>query len=164
MGLVETIKVQLLEARKAKNELAKGVLSVVLGDIQTLEGSKSQKGDVTEGQAEKIVQKMINSNEETMSEIRKMLAKEPRPLFDPEVAAKFGKLESENEILAKLLPKACSREEMKNHLIPLVEQLKAAKSDGQATGVAMKLLAGLEGSKDGKIVGEIVKELRNAVE
>ena len=42
--IVQTLKTQLLEARKAKNELAKGVLSVVLGDIQTLEGSKSQSG------------------------------------------------------------------------------------------------------------------------
>lgn len=160
--IVQTLKTQLLEARKAKNELAKGVLSVVLGDIQTLEGSKSQSGPVTEGQAEKIIQKMIKSNQETMSEIRKMLAKEPRPLFDPEVAAKFGKPWEEGPQEFRFQIPTCTKEEMKACLMfsAAFEDVLKAKSDGQATGVAMKALASLEGSKDGKIVMEIVKELR----
>lgn len=142
MSLIEKIKEQLLEARKAKNELAKNVLSVALGDIQTQQGKAAQNGAMTEQQCERIVQKMINSNQETMDAMTK-------------------KLRMENEILAALLPKTLSRLEMKNYLFSwAMEQIKAAKSDGQATGVAMKALASLEGSKDGKLVAEIVKELR----
>ena len=161
MTLVETIKTKLLEARIAQGkkvlgaDIDRNLWTVVLGEIQTLEGSKAQNGPVTDGQILKIVQKMIASNEETISAYKKQAE---TPLM-----SNLGteKLRRENEILARLLPKACSREEMKDHLLTIVDQLKAAKSDGQATGVAMKALAGLEGSKDGKIVGEIVKELRS---
>ena len=156
MSLVDKIKKKLLEARKAKNEFAKNVLSVVLGDIQVQEGRAVQKGEITEGQAEKIVQKLIKSNQETMTAIREVLSKG----FDAEKASQFGKLETENEILAKLLPKACTREEIKDFLLFVLDKVKEPRSDGQATGIAMKLLAALEGSKDGKLVAEIVKELR----
>ena len=153
MSLVEIIKMQLLEARKAKNEIAKNILSVALGDIQTQAGRAGQKGEITEQQAEKIIQKLIKSNQETLLA---MVKAESAGATLP-----VEKLQKENEILKTLLPKACSREEIKNHLIIVADKLKEAKSDGQATGLAMKELASLEGSKDGKIVAEVVKEIRS---
>ena len=149
MKLVQKIEEKLLEARKSKNELAKNILSVALGDIQTQEARAGQK-EMVDQQAEKIVQKIIKSNNETM-----------------EAAAKSGlqevlkKLGTENEILIALLPKDCNREELAVFLNGHRVDIKAAKSDGQATGVAMKLLSSLEGSKDGKVVADIVKEMRS---
>lgn len=143
MSLVEKLQAKLLEARKSHDDVAKNVLSVALGDIQT-QGAR-QKGDLTDQQGEKVVQKLIKSNQETMA-----VADETRRAI----------LQREVDILTALLPQACSREQITAHLSTVVADLKAAKSDGQATGVAMKALASLPGSKDGKLVAEIVKELR----
>lgn len=149
MSIVEKLKARLLEARKAKDELAKGILSVALGDIQTQSSRAGQKGEMTEQQAEKIVQKLIKSNQETIKSAN-LLA----------TTILVSQLENEITILTALMPKALSKEEMLIYLSPFVTAIKEAKSDGQATGLAMKQLASIEGTKDGKIVAEIVKELR----
>ena len=99
MGLVETIKEKLLAARKNRDELAKNVLSVVLGDIQIQQGRFAQKGAVTEEQAEKIVEKLIKSNEETMH------------CFPNDTS--IVKLETENAILTALLPIKATEDEIR---------------------------------------------------
>lgn len=145
--LIQKIKDQLLDARKSRNELVKNVLSVVLGDIQSQESRPGQK-ELTDQQIEKIIQKLIKANMETM-----------------EASIKLGsdceKLNSENKILKDLLPRACTREEIVAFLNDHKEIIKSASSDGQATGVTIKLLFAIEGSKDGKLVAEIVKEIRS---
>jgi uncharacterized protein YqeY len=74
---------------------------------------------------------------------------------------RYAVLQAENEILAALLPKTCSKEEIKAHLVQCDFKTKAlSMKDGPAVGLAMKELLSLEGSKDGKVVTEIVKELR----
>jgi uncharacterized protein YqeY len=163
MSLIETIKEKLLEARKTKNERAKSVLSVVLGDIQSQQGRSGQKGEITDQQAEKIVQKLIKSNQETMEAMTKDVGSQNYSGFviPPHKTSSYIILTEENEILQALLPKACTKEEIKSYLISIYDKIIESKSDGQAIGVAMKFLATLEGSKDGKIVTEIVKEIRN---
>ena len=162
----------MLEARKSKNELAKNVLSVALGDIQVQEGRAAQKGEVTDGQAEKIIQKLIKSNQETMDAWNSRKGQVVTIGGYVELGsdgARYAALKLENEILTKLLPKTCTKEEIKDFLVNVgtfwpvrfIDKLKEAKSNGQATGLAMKELASLEGSKDGKVVAEIVKELRS---
>ena len=68
----------------------------------------------------------------------------------------------ENEILAGFLPQNLSPEQILAALAPVVEQIRAAASDGQATGVAMKQLKVAGANVNGKDVQTVIKDLRKA--
>jgi len=141
MSLTETIKEKLLQARKDRDAATAAVLSVALSEIQLQQGRSAQNGPVTDAQAVKIIQKIISGNEETM-------------------AAMTKKLRAENTLLSCLLPQTCSRAAIQLHLVTFAEGIQSAANDGIATGIAMKALASCPGLKDGKLVAEIVREMR----
>ncbi len=69
-------------------------------------------------------------------------------------------LQQEIAILESLLPKTLSPEQIAEELAPVVEQIRAAGNDGQATGVAMKHLKASGALVDGKDVAAAVRQLR----
>ena len=131
----EKVKTALLE----KDEASKNILRVVLGEIDVLKG----RGQTVEDeQVHKILRKLIASNEETIK------------------AMTVG-LRRENEILDGFLPQLLTKEEIKNHLNSVATEIMSAKSDGQATGVAVGVFKKAGLAVDGSDVSEIVKKMRS---
>ena len=142
--LIDQIKARMFQAIKAGAHVEKEILRVAVGEISTDAARVGRQGNDEEALG--ILRKLLKSNEETLSSTS-----------DPEKAAV---LKRENEILAEFLPKSWGADEISAALAPVVEQIKAAASDGQATGVAMKQLKTLGAIVNGKDVAAAIKALR----
>jgi uncharacterized protein YqeY len=142
--LAEEIKRRVLEAMKARDTVAKEVLRVALGEIQTNEARSGAAA--SDEEAAQVVRKLVKSNEETLA-----------VSDDPE---QKRTLEREIEILKSLLPKTLGSDEIVALLAPVADAIRAAKNDGQATGVAMKHLKSTGASVSGKDVSDAVKKIR----
>ena len=59
-------------------------------------------------------------------------------------AERIATLARENDLLSELLPKGLSVAEIQVLLMPAAESIRAAASDGQATGVEVSIGAGSE--------------------
>jgi len=143
--IVDQIRLQIKEAMRAKRDLERDILRTALGELQTAEARAGKA--LTDDEAGKILKKLIKSNQETI---------DVSP--DPNTKAR---LTDENRILDALLPKSLSIPEIVAILQSVAADIKAAKSDGQATGVAMKKLKSEGAAVDGKDVAEAVKQIRS---
>ena len=144
--LVDQIKARMFQAIKAGEHLEKEILRVAVGEITTEAARPGRQGSDEEAQA--ILRKLVKSNEETLASTTD--------------EAKRSDLLKENEILAGFLPKSMTLDEILAALSSetVTAQIKAAASDGQATGVAMKQLKSMGAIVNGKDVGAAIKELR----
>lgn len=142
--LAVTIKQKMIAAMKAKDTVAKEILKVTLGELDVLESRSGDKPD--DAQAAKVVKKLMKSNEETLALAR----------TDEERAT----LKRELEVLAELLPKSMSAEEVAQALAGVRDQIVGAAGDGAATGIAMKHLKSIGADVDGKTVSAAVQQLR----
>jgi len=141
--LQNQIKERIKQAMRSGNTFERDLLKVALGELQT---EASRSGTLTDEKAHQLLRKMVKSNQETLD------AGPP-----PEVVKKLRK---ENALLAELLPKSMSEDEVLAALAPIAAQVKAAGNDGQATGVAMKHLKASNAQADGATVSAAVKKLR----
>lgn len=141
--LVDEIKARITVAMKSGDTAARDILRLALGEIQTAEARKS--APVTDEEASAAVRKLIKSNEETMG----------LSTGDAVTA-----LKKEIEILAALLPKQLSVDDIVTALTPVKDAIVLAKADGQATGVAMKHLKTTGANVNGNDVGAAVKKIR----
>jgi uncharacterized protein YqeY len=141
--LVDDLKKRITQAMKERDEVAKDVLRVALGDIQTQE--HRMNATMSDEDAIAVVRKLVKSNEETLAS---------------STGERAATLTRENEILAALLPKRMTVDEIAGALVSQRDAIRAAKSDGQATGVAMKHLKTTGASFDGNDVSEAVKRVR----
>lgn len=153
MSLLTIIKTALLKARKDKDEATKSVLTVVVGEAETLQYSKSQKGqELSDQQVIKIIQKVIQGNKESLEQAPDH---EQAPVLRAEVA-----------ILESFLPKMWGKATIEQTLLAdasVLEQIKQAGNSGQATGVAMKFLKSQQAPVQGGDVAEVVKALRDTL-
>jgi uncharacterized protein YqeY len=141
--LVDELKKRITQAMKERDEVAKDVLRVALGEIQTQEHRVNKPA--TEEEAVAIVRKLVKSNEETMA---------------ASTGERAATLKRETELLTSLLPQRMSVEAIAAALAPQEEAIRAAKNDGQATGIAMKHLKSTGVPVDGTEVAEAVKRIR----
>lgn len=141
--LVDDIKARMIQAMRASRVVERDILRVTLGEIQAAENRGAVMNDE---EAQKIVRKLIKSNQETLAVIDR-----------PDSRAK---LEEENAVLESLLPKRLSAAEIRAALDAVATEIRAAKSEGQATGVAMKHLKAGGAAVDGKDVADAVKQIR----
>lgn len=141
--LVDELKKRITQAMKERDEVAKDVLRVALGEIQTQEHRANKA--MSEEEATSIVRKLVKSNEETMA---------------VSTGDRAATLKREIELLSSLLPQRMSVEQIEAALAPHREAIRAAKSDGQATGIAMKHLKSAGASFDGAEAAEAVKRIR----
>jgi uncharacterized protein len=141
--LVDELKKRITQAMKERDEVAKDVLRVALGEIQTQEHRVNKAA--TEEEAVAIVRKLVKSNEETMA---------------ASTGERAATLKRETELLTALLPQRMSVEQIAATLEPQREAIRAAKNDGQATGIAMKHLKSTGTPVDGTEVAEAVKRIR----
>jgi uncharacterized protein YqeY len=142
--ITDEIKKQMRAAMQARDEVGKNVLGLALGEIQT--GEARANRPLTEAEAMAVVRKLLKSNEETLA------------LGGENAGA--AALRREIEILAALLPKSMSAEDIAAALAPVAEAVKAAKSDGQAMGVAMKHLKSSGAAVEAADVQKAVAQLR----
>lgn len=142
--LINDIQAQIKQAMRDKDTQKRDLLKVLLGEMQT--ASAREGRDLTDDQAQKIVRKMVKSNQE-------MIELSDRP-------AAIEQAEAELVILQSLLPRTLSLDEIIAALEPVKDALLAAGNDGQATGVAMKHLKGAGAAVEGKDVGQAVKRMR----
>jgi len=146
MPLLDEIKARMFKAMKAGSIVEKEILRVAMGEITTENARPNRTGSDEEAAA--ILRKLIKSNEETMESSQDEAQKQV--------------LRQEIEVLATLLPKSLSVDEIAALLAPVADAIKAAANDGQATGVAMKHLKASGAAAGGKDVAAAVKRLRGA--
>jgi len=149
MSMLDTLKAKLTEYRKKGSAVEMGVLQVVLGDASMLEARSGKKP--TDDEVEKLIRKTMLGNQETLTILQQ------KGLTGSE---NFAKLKTENALLQSLLPQTLSVDEIVTHLAEVSEAIKAAKNDGQATGVAMKHLKGKGLRVLGEDVTQAVKRVR----
>jgi uncharacterized protein YqeY len=144
------LQAKLREAIKARDDLAKDLLRVILGEVSTRRARTGQEPGDEEVQA--ILRKMIASNNETRKEL------EQRGQTAHEA---YGRLARENSYLESLLPRTLDQAAIRKELEPIAAELKGAKSDGQATGLAMKHLKPKGLAVLGEDVAAAVKQIRS---
>ncbi|MCL2724280.1 MAG: GatB/YqeY domain-containing protein [Polyangiaceae bacterium] len=143
--LVGDIKKRVTAAVKEGDTVARDVLRLALGEIQTAEARKN--APLSEDEASATLRKLIKSNEETLA-----LA-----TGDATIA-----LRHEIDVLRSLLPAQLDVAQIVTLLAPHEAELKAAKADGQAVGLAMKQLKVAGHAVSGSDVTLAVKRIRGA--
>ena len=143
--LLDELKKRMFSAMKAGQTVEKEIYRVAIGEITTDAARPGRKGDDEEALA--LIRKLIKSNEESLVEVRD--------------ATRRAELEREIAVLSEFLPRSLGEAEVVEALAPVSEAIRAAKNDGQATGVAMKHLKSLGAVVDGKTVSAAVVRLRN---
>jgi uncharacterized protein len=143
--LTEEIKRQMRAAMQRHDAVARNILGLALGEIQTAEARANRS--LGDDEATAVLRKLVKSNEETLGHAR-------------DDAARSAELRREIEVLLALLPKALSAAAVAEALGPVAEALRAAKTDGQAMGVAMKHLKASGAVVDAATVQEAIKAVR----
>ena len=139
----------LKEALKSKDDLARDLLRVIMGEVSTRRARTGKEPGDEEVHA--IIRKLITANAETRREL------EQRGQTQHDAYERLGR---ENAYLEQLLPKGLDRAAVLKELEPIVADLKGAKNDGQATGLAIKHLKQKGLAVPGEEVAAAVKELR----
>lgn len=143
--LVDEIKKHAAAAAKQNDTVARDVLRLALGEIQTAEARKNAA--LSEEDAIAALRKLIKSNEETLVAL-------------PKDDARVAQLKREIDVLAALLPAQMTAEQIIAALADQAAAIKAAGNDGQATGIAMKHLKATGASVNGPTVSAAVKQIR----
>lgn len=148
---MEDIKQRIVSAIKGKRNVEKNILRLVLADVEKI-CSTSNCG-VTDEQVESIVRKMIQRNNETAC------------FIDDKGSESLQTLLAENAVLETLLPTTLTQDEIEawflNEDNSLFEQIRDSKSDGQATGLAIKALKSAKLAVLGSDVKAVVEKIRN---
>ena len=143
------LQAKLQEAVKARDDLARDLLRVIMGEVST---RKARTGkEPRDDEVHAIIRSMIASNSET----RKELEQRGRTTHDA-----YGRLARENTYLETLLPKTLEQAAIRKELEAIAAELTAAKNDGQATGLAMKHLKQKGLAVLGEDVAAAVRQLR----
>jgi uncharacterized protein YqeY len=149
MSLHDQIKQRIKECMKSKNTVERDVLRTVLGEIQSKTISSGK--DITD----ELVEKTLISFKENALECMKYSHND-----DPNESQDASEAMTEVEIYDKFLPQYKTVEEIVELLQSSKAQLDSAKSDGQATGMAMGILKKSGEKIQGKDVSEAVKIIR----
>jgi uncharacterized protein YqeY len=128
VSLHDDLKARVNAAMKGGDTQTRDTFRTVLGEAQ-MEALR-RKGEVTDEVVLGVVKKTVAGLKETIPLARK---------DGRETTAQ----EAELALLETLLPKSWDREAITAALAPVREELRAAKNDGQAMGVAMKTLKAL---------------------
>jgi uncharacterized protein YqeY len=143
------LQAKLHEAMKARNDLARNLLRVIMGEVST---RKARTGkEPVDAEVHAIIRSIIANNNETRKEL------EQRGQTTHEA---YARLAQENGYLETLLPKTLDPAAIQKELLGIAAELKGAKNDGQATGLAMKHLKQKGLAVLGEDVAVAVKQVR----
>lgn len=142
--LIDEIKRRMFAAMKAGKIVEKEILRVATGEITT---AAARTGESLSDEAvQGLLRKLSKTNEETLA-----------ATTDP---TRRAELEEELAVLRSLLPATLDPGAILAALAPVAAELREAKNDGQATGIAMKHLKASGAVVDGKAVAAAVAQLR----
>jgi uncharacterized protein YqeY len=144
--LIDEIKVRMTRAMRERDEVVRNILGLAVGEIQTAEARANRA--LGDDEATAVVRKLLKSNEETLGLTGADDARAPA-------------LRREIEVLASLLPKSMSIEQIAEALGAVADAIRSAKSDGQAMGVAMKHLKAVGAVVGAADVQQAVKRVRS---
>ena len=142
--LIEQIRSNFMEARKARNTEKSAFLSTLLSEVERI-GKDNGNRQTTDEEAVKVVKKFIKNAEETIT-----------------VGEKSGKDVSaskrEVEILNSYLPQQLNVEQLTTIINGIIKTLpeKTPKATGKIMG---ELKANYNGQYDGKMASDLVKQL-----
>lgn len=153
MILETIIREAIKHSLQTNNIVAKEVLRLALGTIQQEGSSKN----LNEEQKLNIVRKLIKSNETTIAAMHE----KPLSEWSEEWQHNAPKLAQEITTLQTLLPQTLTFEETKTALAERIADIKTAKSDGMALGLAMKFFKQNNTSIDNNVVKQVVENIRN---
>ncbi len=162
--LIDDIKARMTRAMRERDEVAKNVLGVALGEIQTAEARANRP--LADDEAAAIVRKLVKSNEETLSLGGSHGGSSGSSGSSGSAGtpaggdARASALEHEIQVLSALLPAALTPAQIERALAPVADAVRSAKSDGQAMGVAMKHLKATGASVEAAAVQQALKSLR----
>ena len=145
------LQAKLQAAMKGHDNLARDVLRVILGEVSTRRARTGKEPGADEIHG--IVRSLIVSYNETRKEL------EQRGQTAHEAYERLGR---ENVYHETLLPQTLYRAAIRAALEPIVTDLKGARNDGQATGLAIKHFKQKGLAVLGEDVAAAVKELRTA--
>ena len=140
MTIKEQVNANYLKAFKSRNTVEKNLLSVVKGEIQTIEKNSGSE-NLSDEEAIKILSKTAKSLNETMYNLVKSGGNED----------KITEAQSEIDIIQEYLPKQISREQIEQIVGGLL--ITGVTNIGQI----MKEFATLQ--VDRKVVADVIKEL-----
>jgi uncharacterized protein YqeY len=143
MNIYERMKEKLVECMKAKQTYERDVLKTVIGEIQSK--SVGSGKEITD----ELVEKTLVSFKENAQECLKYSKEKENVLKEIEVYELF-------------LPEYESVENIVKILEANANQLRSAKGDGPATGMAMGILKKSGIKIQGKDVAEAVKQIRSS--
>lgn len=147
MSLESKVMEQLKDAMRSKDEAALRTLRAIKAAILHEKTSEGFKGEITEADELKMLQKMAKQRRDSMD----IFTQQNRP----ELAAKE---KEELDIIDKFLPAQLSPEELRAEVSAIIAQVGASSPAdmGKVMGVASKQLAG---RAEGKLISETVKSL-----
>ncbi len=138
---------QLKDAMRSKDEAALRTLRAIKAAILHEKTSEGFKGEITEADELKMLQKMAKQRRDSMD----IFTQQNRP----ELAARE---KEELDIIDRFLPAQLSPEELRAEVSAIIAQVGASSPAdmGKVMGVASKQLAG---RAEGKLISETVKSL-----
>lgn len=147
MSLEQKIMADLKTAMLAKDEAGLRSLRAVKAAIIVAKTSEGAKGEITEEEETKLLQKLVKSRKDSLE----IFQTQNRP----ELAIKE---QEEIAIIEKFLPKQLSAGDVEAALTKIIAELGVSSPAdmGKVMGVATKQLAG---KTDGKTISSLVKEL-----
>ncbi|MBI4301592.1 MAG: GatB/YqeY domain-containing protein [Chloroflexi bacterium] len=149
MSLQQRLMADLHEAVRAKDEVRRGILRLVIAGIKNAE--IAQGSPLDDGAVLGVIAKEVKRHQESIAEFRKG--------DRPDLVAKE---EAELALLLDYLPQQMSREEIGAAARQVIAEIGAAslKDKGQIMG---RLVAQLKGRADGREINVVVTELLAAL-
>lgn len=142
--MIGKLRDDLNQARREKDNVKKGVLSLVIGNYQLAE--KEKKSPLTKDEAFAIIYKEIKQTNESLEDYK--AGKREDLIAEAEMIL---------EILKSYLPKQYTADEIKEIVSEEIKQLDASKP-----GLVMKeLMPKFKNKADGKLVNKIIQECLN---
>ena len=108
--LIDEIKARVASARRVKDDVARNVLGLALGEIQTAEARENRS--LRDDEAVAVVRKLLKSNEETLA-----LTQD---------GTQAAALRREIDVLTALLPASMPAEAIEQALGPIADAVRAA--------------------------------------
>ena len=159
MSLYEQLKKDALVAMKERHKVKQGILKLVIGDLDLVQNSKGQKGDLTDDQVVKVVESHVkkcdeqiayqDKQDETFLEIGTGLANDS--VYRAQVI-------EQKYALSDYLPKYLNAVEIKLALSEV--DITGCDNLGKSIGLAMKSLKGRGLSVRGDDVKKTVIHIR----
>jgi uncharacterized protein YqeY len=147
MDLEQTINAEIKTAMLAKDEKTLRSARAIKAAIIIAKTAEGAGGELKEADEVKLLQKLVKQRKDSLG------------IYQQQNRADLAKVEQDEiEVIERFLPKQLNADELKQHLIKIIEEVGArSPSDlGKVMGVASKQLAGLA---DGKAISAAVKGL-----